>query len=75
MKITRKGVMPDSRPDWNKRVDTLRLYISDLEMCLNAANNRIKELAGENDLLRRNAACPYSWLARPDEELKEAPDV
>lgn len=71
MRVTRKGVMPDSRPDWSKRIDSLRLYISDLELCLNAANRRVKELADENELLRLNAQCPYSWLARPDEEAKE----
>jgi hypothetical protein len=65
MKVTRKGVMPDSRPDWSKRIDSLRLYINDLELCLNAANRRVRELAGENELLRRNAQCPYSWLVQP----------
>jgi hypothetical protein len=75
MKVTRKGILPDSRFGWSKRIDSLRLYISDLEMCLSAANRRIKELDGENELLRLNASCPYSWLARPDEEAKEAPGV
>jgi hypothetical protein len=40
-------------------------------MCLNTANRHVRELAGENDLLRRNANCPYSWLASPDESAKE----
>ncbi|MDR0556312.1 MAG: hypothetical protein LBG43_00350 [Treponema sp.] len=75
MRVTRKGILPDSRPDWSKRIDALRLYISDLELCLNAANRRVRELADENELLRRNADCPYSWLARPGEEAKEVPGV
>jgi hypothetical protein len=70
MRVTRKGILPDSRPDWNRRIDALRLYLSDLEMCLTAANRRIRELADENELLRRNANCPYSWLVFPDEAAK-----
>jgi hypothetical protein len=65
MKATRKGILPDSRPQWHKRIDSLRLYISDLELCLEAANRRIRELDAENEVLRRNAQCPYSWLVSP----------
>jgi hypothetical protein len=72
MRVTRKGILPNSRPQWNKRLDALRLYISELEMCLNTANNRIRELDGENELLRRNANCPYSRLVSLDEAEKEA---
>jgi hypothetical protein len=44
---------------------------NDLEMRLNTANRRIRKLEGENELLRRNANRPYSWLASPDEAGKE----
>jgi hypothetical protein len=75
MRVTRKGILPDSYPQWSRRIDALRLYISDLEMCLNTANRRIRELEDENELLRRNANCPYSWLVSPDKAAKEAGDV
>jgi hypothetical protein len=71
MRVTRKGILPDSHPQWSKRIDALRLYISDLEMCLNTANRRIRELEDENELLRRNAQCPYSWLVPPGGTAKE----
>jgi hypothetical protein len=72
MKITRKGIQPDLRPDWEKRLDTLRLYVNNLELCLEAANRRIKELEEANALLRRNAKCPYEWVASPEEAAKGA---
>jgi hypothetical protein len=62
MKETRKGIQLDLCPHWEKRLDTLRLYIKDLEQCLEAANRRVKELEEANGLLRRNAKCPYSWV-------------
>jgi hypothetical protein len=71
MRITRKGILPDSRPLWSRRIDALRRYINDLEMCLSAANRRVRKLAYENDLLRRSANCPYARPVPAAEAAKE----
>jgi uncharacterized coiled-coil protein SlyX len=75
MKICKKrGFLPTIVPEWKKRMDTVAHYISELELCLETANQRIAEQKAEIALLRKNMGCVCGRVLRScgcDEEARE----
>jgi hypothetical protein len=53
MKLRNKGFVPSMRPLWRNRLESILLYITDLEQCLAAANIRIAEQEAENEALKK----------------------
>jgi hypothetical protein len=58
MKLNKKGFSPSMKPLWRKRLESILLYITDLEQCLDAANIRIAEQDAELERLRGNCGYP-----------------
>lgn len=60
MRLNKKGFAPSMRPLWRKRLESILLYIADLEQCLEAANIRIAEQDAELERRRDrvDCACP-----------------
>lgn len=64
MKLSKKGVKPSIKPLWRKRLEAVLLYITELERCLDAANERIGEQEAELYRARNQSFCPCTRRPR-----------